>query len=149
MLEKLKSLKSYPMKKVYILFCILLGFSVMLFSQSSCPNLDFSYGNFTNWKCYEGGLPTSSPTRIKIMHSASTNGRTTEWLPSNLLILPNGYNYTCRLGVWEYRNITNNLIYDYNMSGVGNSAAVEYELLVDSNNTLLVVYFPMYLHMEL
>ena len=104
------------MKKIYLFFCMIP--SIVSYSQSSCPNLDFSYGDFTNWQVFY------STNGYIIMNAAS--GQFYDEYCSLIPKVPNGYNFSCRIGggsIFQYRD------------------AIGYELTIDSNSPFLIVSF--------
>lgn len=104
------------MKK--FLFYIFLGLSVTVFSQSSCPNLNFSMGNFTGWQCYTSVCDIMDAAQLQ------NSGQFFDPYCPTIPKVPNGYNFSCRLGYSQYRY----------------SDTIEYALMIDSNNSLLFIY---------
>ncbi|MCL2131579.1 MAG: T9SS type A sorting domain-containing protein [Lentimicrobiaceae bacterium] len=120
---------------------IVLGAAVFLSAASvkaqTCPNLNFSYGTLANWQCYSGSCaygsnsinPTAAiPGRHTIM-DADALQKTGQFYDEECPMLPkvpDGFNFSCKIG----------------NSGTGSEVdAIEYEMVVDSNNSLLMLYF--------
>lgn len=89
------------MKKLLLYWGILISVVQLTYSQSSCPNSDFSMNNFTNWQGRTGTCcPINTPTlgivatRHTIMTGAGTDPNTGNQLP---VVCP-GYTFSARLG---------------------------------------------------
>lgn len=65
------------------------------------PNIDFEYGNFSNWELYVGSCcPISTPTLsgpVATRHGI-TNGTSTDFYGGFPIVAPNGGNYSLKLG---------------------------------------------------
>jgi gliding motility-associated-like protein len=103
-----------------------------LFSQqpiNNCPNLDLSFGNFTNWVGRTGSCcPINLPT------TGIVNGRHTIMNPGNdpiipaLTLTPPGYNRSARLGNSSTGAQAEGLRYTYNVQN--NTSLFEYVFAV-------------------
>ena len=127
------------MKKVNLLVEMVMGtllmFPVVVWSQ--CPNLNFSYGNLSNWQCYHGSCAGQNyqvspsariPGRIDIMSKAQLeqSGKLYDEYCNKLKKVPESYSFSCRVG---------------NDSTGSQVDGIEYEMLVDSNNSLLILSY--------
>jgi gliding motility-associated-like protein len=130
------------MKRSFLLIGLALGTSFFMsptkLKAQSCPNLDVSFGNFTNWKAYAGTCSSGGgisiqpspvdPTRHAIMNVqllTQTNQLYDEFCKT-IPKVPHGFAYSIKLG----------------NSAIGAQAeAVEYEMTIDSNNSLLMLHF--------
>ncbi|MDR1793255.1 MAG: gliding motility-associated C-terminal domain-containing protein [Bacteroidales bacterium] len=105
--------------------------------SQTCPNIDFTYGNFTNWQCYAGNCAGGTnieattapiPAQHSIINAAAELAAGTlpdEQCPGILKVMQ-GKNYSCKLG----------------NSAVGaQTEGIEYTLTVDSNSSLLMLSF--------
>jgi len=129
------------MKKSFLLIGLAVGASFFMptksiQAQNSCPNLDFSMANFTNWQAYIGNwntvftINTSQPIndRHTIMNAQQlilTNNFYDEYCP-HIPKVPAGFAYSAKLG---------------NANAGAEMEALEYTLRVDSNNSLLILHF--------
>ena len=110
---------------------------LMVWSQGTrCPNLDFAFGTMHYWQCYSGscanGKDTVNPClQIPGRHTIMSG----DMLPiSNLYDekcsaierIPRGYSFSARLG---------------NAVAEAKIDALEYTMIIDSNNSLLLVHF--------
>ncbi|MDR1793014.1 MAG: T9SS type A sorting domain-containing protein [Bacteroidales bacterium] len=105
--------------------------------SQTCPNIDFSYGDFTNWQCYAGNCGSGTniesttapiPARHSIINAAAELAAGTlpdEHCPSILKVMQ-GKIYSCKLG---------------NDAVGAQTEGIEYTLTVDSNNSLLMLSF--------
>ena len=92
--------KYFHFKLIYILLIFFLHSPYLTNAQSSCPNVDFSMGDFSNWIGYTGTFTSCCPTvgivpgRHTIMNTPGTDPRT-----GNLLsVLPPGASVGAKLG---------------------------------------------------
>ncbi|MDR1878114.1 MAG: hypothetical protein LBQ64_00945, partial [Bacteroidales bacterium] len=106
------------------------------YGQGSCPNLNFTYANFTNWECYAG----SCASGIVINPSPPMGGRHTimdfaviypanQHMDGKCIVIPkvpSGFNYSLQLG---------------NDVNGAQMEAIEYTMTVDSTNSLLILHF--------
>ena len=128
------------MKKSFLTIGLALGTTLLFFmptklqSQSSCPNLNFSFGNFTGWDAYAGTW-TNGPQRSPITANRHAIMDAEALILQNILQdeicpaipkVPPGFMYSAKLG---------------NMSTNAELEALEYTMTVDSNNSLLVLHF--------
>lgn len=143
-------------------FFISILFSCTLFSQSSCPNLDFENGNFTGWTGTVGCKPrgttdfdihygnecdvaTKQTLDLPIALTLNNlngqqslirnnwNGGVDPYVPALSLTSPLGGNFVARIG-------------DYYSGGFvgengGRVGEISYSLTVDSANALLTAYY--------
>ena len=131
------------MRKLYLL-SIFWGCLLISYSQSYCPNLDFSMGNSTNWQrlrgtCIRsigGGLYTfdidscwTDTVPFEIMDAVSLIGANNFYDENCSFIpkVPNGYDFSCCFGK----------VFPLGYCG----DRIEYELTIDSNNSLLLFSF--------
>ena len=127
------------MKKVSFLVGVVMGallmFPAVVWSQ--CPNLNFGYGDLTYWQCYYGSCYNGNylviPSvqflgNIDVMNRQQliAAGKLSDENCSSIPKVPNGYNYSCRIG---------------NSSAGAQVDGIEYEMTVDSMNSLLLVHF--------
>ncbi|MDR2411027.1 MAG: hypothetical protein LBE13_23355, partial [Bacteroidales bacterium] len=128
------------MKKLHLLIglimSVLVPISITMQAQTSCPNLNFSYANFTNWQAYLG----SCGSGINISPSSATAGRHTIMDAQQLMMtgqmqdercisipkVPTGFNYSAKLG---------------NENIGAEMEALEYTMFIDSTNSLLILHF--------
>mgnify|MGYP007071564397 CR=1 FL=1 len=117
------------MKKIFSLFFI---FSSFIYSQqpiNNCPNLDLSFGNFTNWV---GRTGTCCP--INLPTTGIVNGRHTIMTTGNdpiipaLSLTPPGYSRSARLGNSGTGAQAEGLRYTYNVQNI--SSLFEYVFAV-------------------
>ena len=127
------------MKKENLLFRVIMGglFVLPLLGWAQCPNLNFSMGNLTNWQCYAGSCangnyfvaPTAPiPGKHTIMNGITllNSGQFYDENCNKIPKVPDGYLYSCRIG----------------NSGTGAEVdGIEYEITVDSNNSLLILSY--------
>ncbi|MCL2132152.1 MAG: PKD domain-containing protein [Lentimicrobiaceae bacterium] len=126
------------MKKVNLLLGVVLGGLLMLptvvWSQA-CPNLNFSYGTLAYWQCYTGMSSPYSvaatgavPGRHTIMDADALQktGQLYDEICNLLPKVPDGFSYSCKIG---------------NGSVGAEAEGIEYEMRVDSMNSLLMLYF--------
>ncbi|MBO4738879.1 MAG: hypothetical protein J5606_04880, partial [Bacteroidales bacterium] len=120
--------------------------SISTFGQSSCPNLDFSMKNFTNWQAYRDKYKTGSTNIYPItlfstipisgqhtIYSFDDIGTAKDEKCDKIQKIPNGFLYSCKLGnEHDARHTPKDSI---------NSNALEYTMTVDSNNSLLLLSF--------
>ena len=108
---------------------------------AQCPNLDFSYGNLTHWQGYilnscDSSFIISPP--LPIPRKLEVLNRT--WLEQQGLLydehcpfipkIPDGCNFSCRIGNDEAGKQTHVKV-----------CAIEYEMRVNSRNSLLLLSF--------
>ena len=121
------------LRAIALAMTILFFFSISAYSQ--CPNLNFSYGDFTNWKYYEGSsavFTSPQPYLNKYKDVAIMNNANPQQYQNSEIyspIFPVGYNYSCRIGYWLSTN------------GLPRVSAIEYVLTIDSSNCYLNLYF--------
>ena len=139
----MKNMKT-TIKKIgfFIIFIILVNLAQAQ-SSSSCPNFDFSQGNFTDWVCKistSQGRPSTAYTDliwtgsnpVITRHTVMTNiygydaNTCNGALNSQLPLIPNGFNQSARIGN------------DYTMF---EADAIAYQMTVDTNNALLLLHF--------
>ena len=119
----------------FLAIILLLTFSTTSYSQSSCPNLDFSYGDFTNWQAYRGVCGGNyyliSPTtpisgRHTLMNAVQlqSSGQFYDETCNSIQKVPYAFNYAAKL--FSYGTEVH---------------ALEYIMTIDSSNALLIVYF--------
>ena len=133
-------------KKQRILDCfaslammLIITFHAVSYSQSSCPNLDFSIGDFTNWQAYCGTWAALNPclpsNRHVIMNAQQlqTLNQLYDEYCNMIPKVPNGFNYAVRLG---------------NANTATEREALKYTLTIDSTNALLIVYTALILGLE-
>jgi hypothetical protein len=129
------------MKRSFLLIGLSLGVSFFMqtkLQSQNCPNLDFSMGNFTNWTgylgtCNSGGGTAINPAPINPSRHAIMDaqllyqlGKLYDEKCPQIPKVPPGFAYAAKLG---------------NASAGAEMEALEYELSVDSNNSLLLVHF--------
>ncbi|MCL2130957.1 MAG: Ig-like domain-containing protein [Lentimicrobiaceae bacterium] len=127
------------MKKVNLLLGVVLGSVFLLpsvvWSQGNCPNLNFGFGNFTGWQCYAGSsspysvsptLPIPGRHTIMDADALQKTGQFYDEVCNLLPKVPDGYNFSCKLG---------------NSSTGAEAEGIEYEMVVDSTNSLLLLSF--------
>jgi len=113
------------MKKLFLLIGLALNvpfFTPTKLHSQSCPNLNFSMGNFTGWQGYgdmDGFAIMNAQQLIQ------NNDMYDEYCPV-IPKVPNGFMYSAKIG--------------NNSAGVKTSA-LEYTLRVDSSNSLLILHF--------
>jgi len=126
------------MKKSFLTIGLAVGVSIFMpakLHSQSCPNLNFSMGNFTNWQAYTGTCLNGNDTIIPCSPIA---GRHTiivdamigfsiqdEHCPA-IPKVSSGFMYAAKLG---------------NDSAGAKISGLEYTMTVDSNNSLLIVHF--------
>ena len=104
---------------------------------AQCPNLNFGSGTLDNWQCYAGSCAGGNyystpvapiPGKHTIMDAAEliSKGQFFDENCNKIPKVPDGYNYSCRIGD-DSRNAETN--------------GIEYEMTVDSNNSLLILSF--------
>ena len=131
--QKRKNMKKYKFLTVLV---IALLSNLSYIQSQSCPNINFSQGNFTNWQCYLGSCSNGTiinksahtPGRHSIMDAALltlTNQMQDENCPA-IPKVPVGFAYSARVGNSEIG---------------AEMEAIEYTLTVDSSNSLLIVHF--------
>ena len=130
------------MKKIVVFSSLVSGISFfmpakILAQVSSCPNLDFSYGTAQHWQCYVG---SSSGGNYHVQRSPAVPGRHTIMDFEALIAadelydeqcqkiqkVPKGYRFSARIG---------------NSDTGAEVDAMEYEMRVDSMNSLLILSF--------
>ncbi len=125
------------MNKLFFLLGLMLGSLFFTAGKvlAQCSNLNFSMGNFNNWQCYTGTWTDSSVT---INPSSPASGRhtiiSTAQLPINycderclaIKKVPDGFTSSAKLG---------------NDSVGSEIDAIEYTLIVDSSNALLLIHY--------
>ncbi len=132
--------------KLLLITCLIAVFSFALkaqVQQSACPNLDFSYKNFTNWVCKissssgvgntaYSALTWTGSTAVAGRHTIMTDiygydGHTCKGNPNDqLALVPDGFTQSARIGN------------DYTMY---EADAIIYQLTVDTNSALLLLHF--------
>ncbi|MDR1879271.1 MAG: gliding motility-associated C-terminal domain-containing protein [Bacteroidales bacterium] len=106
------------------------------YGQLTCPNLNFTYANFTNWECYAGSCSNGSninPSppmggRHTIMDAAALT-LANQLMDERCIVIPKvptGFAYSIRLG---------------NDNTGSEMEAIEYTMSVDSTNSLLILHF--------
>lgn len=117
------------MKKLLVLLSTIFGLTINAQSVNNCPNLDLSFGNFTNWV---GRTGTCCP--INLPTTGIVNGRHTIMTPGNdpiipaLTLTPPGYNRSARLGNSSTGAQAEGLRYTYTVQS--NSSLFEYVFAV-------------------
>ena len=127
------------MRKLFVTIAFVAGTSFLMPAKISaqCPNLNFSSGTLEHWQCYIGSC--ASGTAV-VNPSAPIYGRHTvmdagELMKSGQFFdencsaiskVPDGHNYSCRLG---------------NSGGGADATAIAYEITVDSNSSLLLLSY--------
>lgn len=93
--------------------------------SGGCANLDFSMGDFTNWNAYTGFYTSCCPTAGVVVdrHTIITTSSLDINTCSNLETIPSGATHVARLG---------------NQLGGAQADVLEYEMTVDSSNSLLI-----------
>nr|MBP7103238.1 hypothetical protein [Bacteroidales bacterium] len=130
-----------------IILTLLLVFACKHYTQaqigSSCPNLNFNQGNFTNWVCktsnssgvgntaysyltWSGSLPVSGRHTIMTDIYAYDNHTCNGTPNTKLALVPDGFNQSARIGN------------DYTMY---EADAIIYQMTVDSNNALFLLHY--------
>ncbi|MDR1793307.1 MAG: gliding motility-associated C-terminal domain-containing protein [Bacteroidales bacterium] len=113
----------------------------MLATQAQCPNIDFSYGNLSNWQCFHGNstavqnqntpvfpvMPMPDNHVVLSLSQLMSSNELYDELCPLLKKVPDGFMYSLKLG-------------NYNPA-TQDADAVEYTLYVDSNTNLLLIYF--------
>jgi hypothetical protein len=129
------------MKKVLLLTYL---FFTLLKGYSQCPNLDFSYGNFTNWQGYlfrygEDKILTELPyiNFHTIMNAAQLQslGQFYDEHCNFISKVPNGFNYAVRFASPVFLILSR--------------SAIEYTMTIDSTNALLTVHIAWTTHANL
>ena len=127
----------------FFVIILLSGIYTQAQHNISCPNLDFSQGNFTNWLCRTStsqyrpstaynDLIWSGTNPVATRHTIMTNiygydSNTCNGNPnSRLSLIPNGFMYSARIG---------------NDSSGSQVDAIVYQMTVDSSNALLLMHF--------
>jgi len=126
------------MKRLAFLIVLVLGsmFFKSVNIQAQCPNLNLSYGDFTNWEAYIGSyvnvplIEKNSviPGRHTIMNAQllTSTGNMIDERCTGIPKVPTGFNYSAKLG---------------SEAGGAEMEALSYELTVNSDNALLIVHF--------
>jgi len=107
----------------------------MLVFPQTCPNLDFGYGNLTNWQCYSGSCSngnyfvqpdTQIRGRITVMNATllQNQGNFYDEHCNIIKKVPDGYDFSCKIG---------------NDSTGSQVDGIEYTMTVDTNNALLIL----------
>ena len=96
----------------------------IVFSQVTCPNVNFSDGNFNNWSGSVGlfGAPDLNPGIFASNHQILTNNNTDPATCNNLNVIPDGELFSALLG---------------NASGA-ESEKLSYNLTVGVDNSLFI-----------
>jgi hypothetical protein len=118
-----------------ILGSLLMLPTVVWAQGNSCPNLNFGGGTLTNWQCYAGSCAGGNysidstvpiPGKHTIMDYSALiySNELSDEKCNRLKKVPNGYYFSTRIG----------------NAGAGSEVdAIEYEMTVDTNNSLLVI----------
>jgi len=117
------------MRQLLFLLSLFIGLTTYSQPINNCPNLDLSFGNFTNWVGRTGSCcPINLPT------TGIVNGRHTIMSPGNdpiipaLTLTPPGYNRSARLGNSSTGAQAEGLRYTYNVQNI--SSLFEYVFAV-------------------
>ena len=124
----------YKMKNsISILFVVFLSYINVYTQNSHCENLDFSYGDFTNWTGYTWVNSTvsdiQSTSAILSFGMLEVISDKTAYDPNTgnkLKLIPEGFDYSARVG-----DLINNT----------SVATLRYKLDVDSSNALIIYRF--------
>lgn len=122
------------MKKLFLFLSLLFFICV---SKAQCPNLNFSYGNLTNWQCYIGGCSSGNYHRTP---SQPIIGRHTILEITSLTLANNLWDENCNV----IKKIPDGCTYSLLLGNTGTGSeteAVSYRMTVDSNNSLLILSF--------
>ncbi|MDY0015108.1 MAG: hypothetical protein RBS13_02770, partial [Bacteroidales bacterium] len=133
------------LRKLILILLLVLAYEHYTQAQiaSSCPNLNFSQGNFTNWVCKisnSSGVGNTAYSYLTWTGSSPVSGRHTIMTDiyaydnhtcngspnAQLALVPDGFNQSARIGN------------DYTMN---EADAITYQMTVDSNNALLLLHF--------
>ena len=126
------------MKKVNLVVVVLWSLLILpTVVRSQCPNLNFAYGTFTSWTYYAGSCANGNysvapsqpiPSRVEVLNAMVLiqQGKFYDEICSKIPKVPDGYNFSCKLG---------------NDSAGSQVDGLEYEMTVDSNSSLLILYF--------
>ena len=137
-----------------IILSAILTLALLPLLRAQCPNLDFSYGNFTGWQCYISNSGYSNgntcydsltwtlcPQAVNGRHTIMSdiydvdphtcNGDTAgnELLP----LVPDGFRYSARIG---------------NSNCGAEAESIRYRLAVDSSNCWVVVHYAAVLELK-
>ncbi|MDR0606302.1 MAG: T9SS type A sorting domain-containing protein [Bacteroidales bacterium] len=128
------------MKKINLLIglmmSVLISIPITMHAQTTCPNLNFSYGDFTYWEAYAG----SCGSGVSMNQKGVKDGRHTIMDAQQLMLagqmqdercmvipkVPNGFSYAARLG---------------NDNTGAEMEALEYTMTVDTTNAFLILHF--------
>lgn len=82
------------------LLALFVVFSSFIYSQSNCPNSDFSIGDFSNWQGYYGGFyePDTYQGFQVDRHQIITEGYYDTYTCSTLFSIPPGESFSAKLG---------------------------------------------------
>ncbi|MFA7103301.1 MAG: hypothetical protein WC142_08925, partial [Bacteroidales bacterium] len=138
-------MKTYIKLRAFLLSALLLLLNHTLHAQgrSACPNLDFSMGNFTNWVCKISSSQSTGNTGYEYLtwtgstpvggrHTIMTNiygydeNTCNGTINEQLALVPDGFNQSARVG---------------NMQTMYEADAVIYQMVVDTNNALMLLHF--------
>jgi hypothetical protein len=105
---------------------------------NTSPNLDFSFGDFTNWTAFtwlNTGMPNSLDPAFSRQRILSAKAARDPYTKGALKILPKGYRYVCRLGSDSGGDIKG-----------GWNQSLRYTINVDLTKTLLVLKYAVVLN---
>jgi gliding motility-associated-like protein len=126
------------MKKLKLTMIAIMAMVFTTGARGQCPNIDFSLGTLTpEWTAYAGScagndniipIPGPIPSRhgIQVLTNLIATGQLYDEKCPDLLKIPDGKSYSCKIG---------------NEQIGAEMEAIEYELTVDSNSSLLLLSF--------
>ena len=135
----------YFTRQLLLLLFILLLPCVQIFAQNACPpNLDFEYGNFTNWVCKTGTVSVvNNQNNISFTGIGQVPGRHTiipdtdtskDMYGKFPVVCPNGSAYSVKLGNNSSGDECEGIFYTYNIPSAAKNFSILYNYAVVFEN---------------
>ncbi len=104
-----------------------------IFSQSGCPNADFSMGDFTNWVGYTGTFTSCCPTQgiVNGRHTIITAQGTDPRTNNQLQLIPPGATVSAKLGNENVGYEAERLTYTINVTPQSNLFVYKYAVVLE------------------
>jgi len=135
----------YFTKKPLLLLAILLLPSLQIFAQSTCPpNIDFEFGNFTNWVCKTGlvsvvngqnNINFTATGQVAGRHEIIADTDTSKDLYGKFpVVCPNASAFSVKLGNNSSGDECEGIFYTYNIPATATNFAILYNYAVVLQN---------------